>query len=75
MHILNKREVAELLGLTESTLSTSMVRNPDSVPPWFKRPGGRSPLWFKETVDAFLIRCATGAGAMPSDVPSQPQKR
>jgi hypothetical protein len=65
MKILQKAEVAAILGLTEKTLSSEMVRNPRSVPPWFKRPGGKRPLWFEETVIVFLEGCARDAGALP----------
>ena len=65
MHILTKAEVANRLGISEATLSTQMVRRPGSLPPWFKRPGGKRPLWFEETVNAFLVECALDAGAMP----------
>ena len=65
MHILEKEEVAKLLGLSTSSLSSQMVRNPASLPVWFKRPGGKKPLWFAETVDAFLRKCAAEAGALP----------
>jgi hypothetical protein len=75
VHILNKKEVAKMLGLTEASLSSTMVRMPESVPRWFKRPGARTPMWLRETVDAFLVRCATTSGAMPSDVARQSPKR
>jgi len=65
VHILEKAEVAQRLGITESSLSSQMVRNPCGLPAWFKRPGGKKPLWFAETVDAFLYRCAAEAGALP----------
>jgi hypothetical protein len=65
MKILQKAEVAAILGLTEKTLSSQMARNPDSLPPWFKRPHGKRPLWFEQTVIAFLENCARDAGALP----------
>jgi len=65
MQILTKKDVCEYLGITESTLSTQMVRRPESVPAWFKRPGSKKPLWLKATVEAFLRKCAEDAGALP----------
>jgi hypothetical protein len=65
MKTIQKAEVAALLGLTEKTLSSAMARNPKSLPAWFKRPGGKRPLWFQETVNVFLETCARDAGALP----------
>jgi len=67
MQILTKKEVSKLLGITESTLSTAMTRRPESLPPWFKRPGSKRPMWFLETVNAFLHECAEKAGALPAN--------
>lgn len=73
MRTINKKEVAELLGITEATLATQMVRRPSSLPAWFKRPGAKKPIWFAATVDAFLQKCATDCGAMPDDI-NRPRK-
>ncbi len=73
MNVITKAELAKLLGRSPKTIASDMVRRPLSLPPHFKLPGSSRPLWFRETVDAFLRRVAGEAGALP-DVESDPKR-
>lgn len=64
--ILNCKEVAARLNKSEKTLSTEMVRRPTSLPPWFKLPQSKKPLWLESTVDQFVLDQARKAGALPT---------
>jgi len=67
MQILDINELGQLIRKSPKTIASDLVRNPERVPPCFKLPGSKKPLWFLETVNAFLERCAAGANAMPDE--------
>ena len=57
--------LAVLLGRKRSSIATDMVRNPAAVPPHFKLPGTKRPLWLVVTVHAWLLSHAKRANAFP----------
>ena len=59
-------EVASLLGRTEKTLRSDMSRRPESVPPWFKFPATKTPVWVRQRVLEFILEHAEAQGAGPS---------
>lgn len=65
MEVLTKADLAKLLNRSPATISSDMVRRPKCLPPHFKLPGSSRPLWYKPTVDAFLMALASEAGALP----------
>lgn len=65
MKTLTIRDLSPVLKKTEATIRSDMVRNPGSLPRWFKLPGSRRPLWLEATVEQFLQRQAAKAGALP----------
>lgn len=65
MRILQIGELAALLGKKVSSVRTDMVRRRESLPPWFKLPGSRKPLWLESTVQDFVLRQAQREGALP----------
>lgn len=67
MQILDIHELGQLIRKSPKTIASDLTRNPDRIPPSFKLPGSKKPLWFRETVDAFLRRCAVAADAMPDE--------
>lgn len=66
--VLTAAQVAALIGKTKSSLHADMVRKPESLPPWFKLPKSRRPLWLESTVQQFLLSQAGQAGALPRNV-------
>jgi hypothetical protein len=60
-------DLSQILKKSVSTLRADMVRAPQSLPPWFKLPGSRRPLWLASTVEDFLITNARAANALPAD--------
>ena len=65
MEVLDIDQLAQLIRKSRKTIASDMTRNPERIPPWFKLPGSKKPLWFRETVSAFLQNCAAAADAMP----------
>lgn len=65
IRILKIDEVAARIGKKRASASTDMSRNPDALPPHFKLPGSRQPLWLEATVDAWLIAQAKKSNALP----------
>jgi len=61
-------QLAGILHRSVATLRSDMVRNPASLPPSFKCPGSRRPLWLAATVSAFVEDLARKAGAHPEDI-------
>ena len=61
-------ELAMILGKTPNTIRRDMCRNPERLPPWFKAPGSKTPLWWSETVDTFLKLHAGAHEALPEFV-------
>ena len=68
MEIMDKDELARLLKRKPSTVTTDMARNPERVPPFFKLPGSKRPLWYRETVDAWVAVHAEAAVALQSQL-------
>ncbi len=66
--VLTAEKVAELIGKTKASLHADMVRRPESLPPWFKLPKSRRPLWLESTVEQFLLSQAGQARALPQNV-------
>ena len=69
VRILKIDDVAARVGKKRTSASTDMSRNPDALPPYFKLPGCRQPLWLEETVDAWLLAQAKKANALPQKGP------
>jgi len=65
--VLDIHELGQLIKRTPRTITTDLVRHPERVPPYFKLPGARKPLWLKRTVNAFLRSHAELAGAAADD--------
>jgi len=63
--ILTIDQLAALLGKQRSSICTDITRNPAALPPYFKLPGSRRPLWLEMTVDAWLVAQARKANALP----------
>ena len=63
--ILDIDALALRLGRKRASITTDMVRNPAAVPPHFKLPGTKRPLWLQATVDAWVIDQARRANALP----------
>lgn len=63
--VLNIDQLAVVLGKQRSSISTDITRNPHAIPPFFKLPGSRKPLWLEDTVDAWLLTQARKANALP----------
>ncbi len=55
VNLVTATELAKVLGTTEKTIHSDMVRRPGSLPKWFKLPGAKKPLWLQETIDEFLL--------------------
>jgi predicted DNA-binding transcriptional regulator AlpA len=68
VNIVTATELAKVLGKTEKTIHSDMVRRPASLPKWFKLPGGKKPLWLQETIDEFLLNQARRADALPRNM-------
>jgi hypothetical protein len=71
MEVLDISQLAQMIRKTRKSIASDMTRNPERIPPWFKLPGSKKPLWFRETVDAFVRKCAERADAMPSESTDQ----
>jgi predicted DNA-binding transcriptional regulator AlpA len=54
--LLTPRDLAELLRLSPETIKADARRNPDKLPPRFKRPGSNRILWRKEDVEQWLLK-------------------
>mgnify|MGYP000875209024 CR=1 FL=1 len=63
--VLTIDQLAAVLGKQRSSIATDITRNPLAIPPFFKLPGSRKPLWLEDTVDAWLIAQARRANALP----------
>lgn len=63
--ILDIDALAAKIGRKRTSISTDMVRNPAAVPPHFKLPGTKRPLWLHVTVDAWVLDQARRANALP----------
>lgn len=61
-------ELARVLGKSPATLKSQMSRDPSSLPPSFKPPRSRIPLFYRPTVMKWLVAQAGLAGALPEDV-------
>lgn len=71
MEILDIEQLAQLIRKSPKTISSDMARSPERIPPSFKLPGSKKPLWFRETVNAFVEKCAVESHAMPNESKSQ----
>lgn len=58
-------ELAQVLRRKSASLASDLVRKPASVPPHFKVPGTRKPLWLPSTVDQWILDQARRANALP----------
>ena len=58
-------DLSSVMKKSPKTISSDMVRAPETLPPHFKMPNSRKPLWLKETVDNFIRVQAARAGALP----------
>ena len=52
--ILKVEEVAAILRRSPKTVSKDMSANPERVPPPFRLPGSKTPLWYESGVYAWL---------------------
>lgn len=58
-------ELAQILRRKATSLASDLVRKPNSLPPCFKAPGTRKPLWLQSTVDQWILDQARKANALP----------
>ena len=57
-------DIARLIGKTPKTVRYDMCRHPERIPPSFRMPGSRKPIWLRSTVEAFLRAQAHKHGAL-----------
>lgn len=62
---LDIEELGKIIKRRPSSISSDLVRNPESLPPHFKAPGTRKPLWLPTTVESWLWEQARKANALP----------
>ncbi len=63
--VIDIEQLALIIRRARATISTEMTRNPTNLPPWFKLPGSRRPLWLRSTVYEFIQTAANHADALP----------
>lgn len=59
-------ELAKIIRRRPSSILSDLVRKPESLPPHFKAPGTRKPLWLPSTVENWLWEQARKSNALPS---------
>lgn len=73
--VLDIQGLALLLKRSASTIASDMVRSPESVPPAFRLPNSRRPLWLRATVMRFLEHHAGASNALPEQYPPPARSR
>jgi hypothetical protein len=73
MKKLNKKELADRLGLTIATVNTYMVRHKDRIPP--ARRHGKNWYWLEPTVEAFIESRTTAFNPYEDCVQETPRRK
>ena len=63
--MLTVEQLALRIHKTPGTIRYDLSRHPERLPPAFRLPGSRKPLWHPKTVRQFLLDCAARHNALP----------